>query len=150
MSSPVIFDFAVFSARYGEWAYLDPATAQEYFNEATIYWRNDGTSPNATTAVQTSLLNMLTAHIAQLYAPRLDGQAAPQTVGRISDASEGSVSVSLQNDYEPGTAQWFEQTKYGASFWQATNAYRRFRYAPRCRPLAGWSGPAWLYPRNRF
>ena len=81
---------------------------------------------------------MLAAHIAQLNAPQINGQPgtgagnapAPNIVGRIANASEGSVSVSTQLDLPPGSSQWFAQTKYGLAYWQATAAYRTMRYIP--------------------
>ena len=67
-------------------------------------------------------------------------------VGRITSATEGSVSVSTQFDVPPGSAQWFAQTLYGAEFWTATAAYRTMRYLPsparNMDPYAplGWRG----------
>jgi hypothetical protein len=72
---------------------------------------------------------MLTAHIAALNAVELGGRSAENIVGRISSASEGSVSISLDSQ-TPGTAAWFQQTKYGAAFWQATTQYRKARIFP--------------------
>jgi hypothetical protein len=50
-------------------------------------------------------------------------------VGRVTSASEGSVSVSF--DYgtpTPGSGAWFQQSQYGAAFWQATSSLRGMRY----------------------
>jgi hypothetical protein len=83
------------------------------------------------------LLNMLTAHLAALYAG-VNGQSPSPLVGRINTATEGSVSVGAAMDGVPGTAAWFLQTKYGASFWQATARYRTMRYVPgRSWPASG-------------
>jgi hypothetical protein len=107
----------------------------EYFNEATIYWRNDGGGPVNNAVTQSALLNMLTAHIAALNAP-LNGQPSSPLVGRINNASQGSVSVTAEyrspdTDYEA----WANQTKYGAAWWAATLPYRLFHYrvAPQRR-----------------
>lgn len=52
-------------------------------------------------------------------------------VGRISDASEGDVSVSAQWEAPPNpSAAYFLQTKYGAQFWQMTAKYRRAIFLP--------------------
>lgn len=143
MADAVAFDYAGFVARYPEFAAVSSDAAALYFAEATLFWRNDGTSPNSTAASQTTFLNMLTAHIAWMNAPRdangnptsaPGSEPAPPLVGRISDASEGSVSVSTEYaDSTPGTMAWFVQTKYGAAFWQATAQYRmaRYRTGPR-------------------
>lgn len=75
------------------------------------------------------LLNMATAHIAALNSP-LNGQASSPLVGRITNASEGSVSVQTQFDVPPGSAQWWAQTKYGAAFYAATAQFRVMQYFP--------------------
>ena len=111
----VQFNYARWLARYPEFSQVQQPTAQEYFGEATLYLRNDGTGPVRDAGTQLRLLNMLTAHIAALNAPSADGAAAPPLVGRISNATEGSVSVQTQNDYPPGTVQWFQQTKHGSA-----------------------------------
>jgi hypothetical protein len=132
MGVVIQFVYADWIARYPEFApsgvqIVSPTTAQLYFNEATMYCRNDGGGPVSNSVSQTVLLYMVTAHIAQLNAS-LNNQSSPQTVGRISDATEGSVSVSLEMDVPPGSAQWFNQTKYGAAFWAASAPYRTMRY----------------------
>lgn len=128
------FDFAAWQARYPEFAAVPQVTAEAYFAEAGLYWRNDGTGPVSTVASQQVLMNMLTAHIAALYI-QAQGDPAPGApkdpntpVGAVTNASQGSISVAVQADYPPGTAQWFKQTKYGLSFWTATTSSRRFRY----------------------
>lgn len=129
MGAIATFSYATWVARYPEFAAVSEPLAQAYWDEATIYWANNGNGPVTTAAIQGTLLNMLTAHIAALYSPRGDGTQDPGTpVGRISQASEGSVSVSTEADYPPGSPQWFQQTKYGASFWQATATYRTARF----------------------
>lgn len=70
---------------------------------------------------------MLTAHIAQLYSA-VSNQAQSQLVGRISSANQGPATIQVDNDYPSGTPQWFQQTKYGSSWWAATAPYRTMRY----------------------
>lgn len=129
----VDFDYGAWSLRYPELAAsVSAPVAQLYFNEAGLYCDNTACSPvkDALPGGQRAmLLNMLTAHIAALNS-QLAGQASSPLVGRISNATEGSVSVQAQMDYPPGSPQWFMQTKYGASFWQASAAYRTMRYMP--------------------
>jgi hypothetical protein len=129
-----VFDPAAFKVAYPQWAALPDAQLQAYFDIATLYFRNDGTSPARTVAIQTLLLNLLTAHITQLSAG-IDGKGPSAIVGRISSASEGSVSVGADFPSTPNNA-WFLQTPFGASFWQATAAYRMTRYIPG-RPRFG-------------
>lgn len=130
MSGVVVFDWSAFAARYPELAgSITSLQAQLYFNEATLYCDNGATSPVCDLTQRAVLLNMLTAHVCALNAPLCDNASSP-LVGRISQATEGSVSVQTQNDYPPGTVQWFQQTKYGAAFWAASAGYRTGQYSP--------------------
>jgi hypothetical protein len=70
MSAIVQFNYARWIARYPEFSQVQQPTAQEYFGEATLYLRNDGTGPVRDAETQLRLLNMLTAHIAALIAYR--------------------------------------------------------------------------------
>jgi hypothetical protein len=129
-------NYAAFTARYPEFASpggAQPVSSdlyQAYWNEATLYQANDGAGPINDCARALMLMNMLVAHIASLNAPNANGTSASNTVGRVSNASEGSVSVGLDNQYPPGTPQWYQQTKYGSAWWAATAQYRTMRYRP--------------------
>lgn len=132
----VAFNYDTWAARYPEFLGVSKALAQAYFDEANLYVANEAWNPAFAQGSLGALLNMATAHIAWLNAPRdakgnpsSTGAAPPNIVGRITSANEGSVSVSAENNYPPGSAQWWQQTRYGAAFWQASNPYRRFRYA---------------------
>jgi hypothetical protein len=129
----VAFDYVAWSARYPELsASVAQPLAQAYFNEAQLYCDNTVASPiidDTVGGVRSMLLNMVTAHIASLNAP-IGGQAASPLVGRISSATEGSVTVAIENQYPPGTVQWWQSTKYGAAFWAATQQYRKMAYFP--------------------
>lgn len=129
----VAFDFSIWSARYPTLAAsVSMPAAQSYFDEATLYLDNTPGSLVQDVGKRAVLLGMLTAHIATLNAV-INGQAPSGLVGRISNASQGSVSVATQNDYPPGTVQWYQQTAPGASFWAATAQYRTARYLPPAR-----------------
>lgn len=135
MGVSVTFDYQAWQKRYPEFSTVDPVLAQAYFNEATLYWRNDGTGPVSDENIQQMLLGMLTAHIAKMNAT-VNGQAPSDIVGRITDATEGSVSVSAEKFTNLSeAAQWFMQTKYGAAFWRATSGFRRAVYRPFNRPM---------------
>ena len=84
-----------------------------------MYCDNTGSSKITNETTRAMLLNMLTAHIAKLEISK--------QVGRVSSASEGSVSVSLDVGVMSGTAAWFMATNYGMAFWQATAQYRMAR-----------------------
>lgn len=125
----VTFNPAAFIARYPEFASVDPSLLQVYFDEATIYLANTEDSRVQDVAQRGVLLNMLVAHIAILNAGA-NGQPASPLVGRVNTATEGSVTVGTDMGVVPFTAAWFMQSKYGASFWQATARYRTMQYVP--------------------
>lgn len=131
--SAVVFDYSGWAARFPELAASVPsAQAQAYFNDAAaLYLDNSDCSPVQDVNVRAVLLNYATAHICKLYAS-LNYQPASPLVGRISNATEGSVSVQAQMDLPPGSAQWWAQTAYGASFWQGSAPYRSGLYVPGC------------------
>lgn len=145
MGVSVTFDLATFTARYPEFAAVTQQTAQLWFNEATLYQRNDGGGPVCDPTVQLMLLNMLTAHIGAISGfLNATGSPNPTAVGRLSQGSQGSVSASLEWDTsaKPGTQAWAIQTIYGAAWLQATLPYRTARYVPgpRRRNDGAW-GP---------
>ena len=127
--SQVVFSLTAFNARYPEFnAVSNAALLGACFTEATLYLSNADNSPVQDLTRRGLLLNMLTAHIAYMGgALSADGQPLP--VGRVSSATEGSVTAQLEYA-PPGTQAWFVQTGYGAAFWQATQSLRGFRYIP--------------------
>ena len=48
----------------------------------------------------------------------------------IMPPTEGSVSVSADMGAVGSNTAWYLQTPYGATYWQLTAKYRRFRYVP--------------------
>jgi hypothetical protein len=124
----VTFDSAAFIVRYPEFASVDSARLQAFFDEATLYLSNSDDSPVSNVTRRAVLLNMLAAHIASLSGV-FEADGRPLPAGRVSQASQGSVSVSFEGvPPTPGTGPWFQQTQYGSSFWQATSNLRGFRY----------------------
>lgn len=127
-----VWNQVVFLARYPEFTAACTANptlyATGYFVEAGFYLSNCPTSPVQDVSRRLLLLNMLVAHIAFLAGQlNTDGQARP--VGRLSQAAEGSVSASFDmNPQTPGSGPWFQQSQYGAAFWQATSRLRGMRY----------------------
>lgn len=108
------------------------------------YCRNDGGGPVTSAAMQTNLLNLMVAHIAQLFFGA-NGQTPSPLVGRVSSASEGSVSVQTDFPSNPNSA-WYNQTPFGAAFWALAAPTRTMRYLPGRSRAAPGMGPAWLYP----
>jgi hypothetical protein len=126
-----VFNLANFQARYPQFNAVSPTRLAALFVEAGLYLSNTDCSPIQDLGRRGMLLNMLVAHISSLSGDlSADGQAQP--VGRVSQASEGTVSASFEmNAPTPGTGPWFQQTTYGAAFWAATANLRGMRYRPR-------------------
>lgn len=138
MGVVVSFSYDQWIATYPEFSTLvNAAQAQAYFDLATTIHRNDGGGPVNSPDIQLSLLNMLTAHIAAMIGKKSAGTPASPSgiVGRISGATQGSVSVQAAA-YSSNVSEqmaWFIQTQYGAMYWTATAPYRTARYVPNCR-----------------
>lgn len=124
-----IFDYVRWVTAYPEFAKVTEEQANELFEMATLYLDNTDGSPVVDVNRRLMLLNIVTAHLAAL-GPGVNGVAGSGLVGRITSASEGSVSVSVDAGTAEGIANWFMQTKYGAAFWWATQRFRLFRYVP--------------------
>lgn len=120
----VTFNYVEWQAQYPEFASVTQPQAQSYFNRATLYCDNTPCSLITDLFQRMVLLNMATAHIASLFAS-VNGQAPRPVVGRVSDATEGTVSTSLAYTEPTSDLQaWWNQTPYGAAFWAATTRYR--------------------------
>lgn len=138
----VTFDYPTWVQLFPNFAYITQPQAQLYFGIATQLHRNDGGGPVTDNQTQSNLLNLLTAHIAQLFAPAPNGTTGRDAsiVGRITNASEGSVSVATEMPMptNPSSA-WFLQTQYGALYWTASAPFRTMRYIPgRPKPNNPW------------
>ena len=138
---PVTFVFADWVGQFGEFANVSPTAAQGWFNRASILCDPSINNPaSGTPGMVTTLLYLLTAHIAWLNAPRdangnpaATGQPASPIVGRINTASEGSVSVGADmGDATAGSPSqaWYMTTKYGAEYWYDTAGFRTAGYVP--------------------
>ena len=149
--TPVVFNYASWVLMFPEFANLQEEGATGYFNMATLYIRNDGAGPVNDPKMQTTLLNLTTAHLAKLFSTQTNGQ--PTTggaegpaglVGRIASASEGSVSVSTEYTDQDPSGAWWNQTPYGAAAWKLKAPFRTMRYLPtprrRYNPPVGFRG----------
>lgn len=139
MGVQVAFIYAQFIAAFPEFTNppgpTETAVTTVYEPLAEVYCRNDGGGPVTSATLQIALLNMMTAHVTALLfgMPNYAGgvwtfQPSP-LVGRVNQASEGSVSVSVDMPSSPNSA-WFNQTKYGAMYWQAILPLRLGKYIP--------------------
>lgn len=117
------FDYRTWLARYPEFTDAVPSgLAALYYAEALKY--------AGQASSDALVVYALTAHVAAINAPTNEGEAN-NLVGRISSASEGSVSVSTDLD-APQAAAFFAQTKYGLSAWQMMAPYRVAHFFPAC------------------
>jgi hypothetical protein len=130
MGVAIDYTYAQWIAAYPQFTstVTSDAFANTVYPLAQQYCRNDGGGPVSSSQIQTVLLGLMCSHIAQLLFG-VNGQGPSGIVGRVTDATEGSVSVSADFPATPANA-WFLQTQFGASFWQATAAYRVMRYIP--------------------
>lgn len=126
----VTFDPAAFKAAYPEFAAVPDARLSYFFSIATLYLSNADNSPVQNVTRRGLYLFMITAHIAYLSGA-LSADGTPPAVGRVSSASEGSVSIDTDFPLTPNTA-WWMMSQYGAQFWQATASLRTMHY--RARP----------------
>jgi hypothetical protein len=114
------------------------AQAANDFIQAGLYLNNTPCSVVQNVPIRLSLLYLLTAHIAALAARQAAEPDGNALVGRISDATQGSVSVSADVGTTTNNQAWFYQTQYGMSFWQATAQFRAGgRYKPGRVPNLG-------------
>lgn len=159
MTAAVTFDYAAWIVEYPEFSLVSSGQAQGYFNRAGLYFINDACNPAFGAGTLLMLLNLLTAHIAWLNAPRnalgqpdsTGTQTASSLVGRINTATEGSVSVGSEFKGDGGPTQdWYLSTRYGSDFWVATGWTRTGRYIPAVSVIAGGVYPLVLAGWGRF
>jgi len=126
----VAFDSFGFTVRYPEFQEVSSLQLAAYFIDAGLYCDNSDQSRIVNLMQRQSLLWMMTAHIAFLSGAIDCNNVKP--VGRVSSAEEGSVKAELEYmTLTAGSGPWFQQTQYGAAFWQATASFRGFRYKVR-------------------
>lgn len=133
------FDLEAFRARYPEFATVADSTIEAYWDEASLYLNNTNCSRVSNIAMRGLLLNMLTAHLAALFSG-VNGNPPSGIVGRVSSATEGSVSIAASMEGVTAASAWFMQTPYGAQFWQATAQYRQMVYRPGSSLPPRWRG----------
>lgn len=136
----VTFDPSVFKSAYPAFATVDATALTLNFTYATIILNNTCRSIVVDAVTRETLLNLLVAHITALL-QGANGQPPSGVVGRVANASEGTVSAGIEF---LGTInqQWFIQTQWGALFWQMTAVFRTMRYigppGPQCYGAGPW------------
>lgn len=151
MTIPVVFSQPTWIALYPAFSSVNATQGQNYFNMATRLCANNISNPAITCDDGTldTLLYLLTSHIAALMSPKDalgnftsggDGQPASPLVGRIDQATEGSVNVHADmGDATAGSPSqpWYMQTQFGATYWAMTAGVRTARYAARPTIIPG-------------
>jgi hypothetical protein len=155
MGVVVQYDYAAWQNQFPALASVASNVVQSYWIMAEAFHANDGGGPIQTASLQTVLMNLMAAHLLVLFNSMIvnpDGSINSGLVGRISSTSEGSVSVSTENQYPPGTDQWYQQTQFGSAYWAATSQFRRMSYRapPRRRFNPPLVGPGWPNGFNGF
>lgn len=130
---------ADFKVAFPEFATVADAALLVNFDAATLMLNNTCKSRVCDAVLREKLLNWLTAHITALR-NGVNGQPPSGLVGRISDATEGSVSVGTEFAVATFDQAWYSQTQYGVLYWNGTAGFRMFIYAPAPAVCADFPG----------
>ncbi len=120
----VVFNPDTFREIYPQFIDTPNAVLDWWFAQAETLLNNTDCSIVKDLGERERLLMLLMRHLAALDERAEQGGL----VGRIASATEGSVSVSADMGAVGSNAAWYLQTPYGATYWQLTAKYRRFRY----------------------
>lgn len=161
MGGVVVFNYTDWIAQYPEFTTTVPSSGvgQRFFNRAAMLLNNTAASPvcDATQpgGQRETLLYILTAHCAFIGVGDNTNKVSP-LVGRVNDATQGSVNVKAEMPGVTANSAYYMQTKYGAEFWAMTASYRTARgiRGPGQRPAPapapnnsgfwnGVPGPGW-------
>ena len=152
----VVLDPAKFKAAFPEFVDVPDARLSVLFAlvGSTILDNTDA-SPVLDTGERESLLFLLLAHMLTLYGSGplsggITGTGPTGAVGRVSSATEGSVSSTMEYRAAATAGEaWFNQTQYGAMYWVMTAKWRSMRYMAVGRSGAG-RALDFLNPRPRI
>ena len=126
MSEGVVsFNYNEFVGYFPEFSGVSETVAQWQFDLACSIVTNSPFSIVCDLEERKKLLYLLTAHILFLY------NRGSGSVGAISNASEGSVSVGYASIGQLGQG-YFGQTQYGLLFWMMVKKYMSGFYVPEC------------------
>lgn len=139
----VTFDPDAFTTQYPAFVKVTSPALQNNFNLATIQLNNSWCSVVQDEPTREMLLYLLTAHITALL-NGVNGKGPTGIVGRISSATEGSVTASIDYLLNPTEAEsYYTQTPWGAQYWRSTVSYRTALYIPPCDERYGPSWAGW-------
>lgn len=131
MSGVVVFDPVEFRALYPAIQATDDQLDM-YFEMAETFLDNTACSVVKDLGARKLLLYLLVAHIATLTGQAEQGN---NVVGRVSSATEGTVSIGLDYGTMGNNERWYLQTPWGAMYWQLTKKYRSAVYRLGLRPM---------------
>ena len=132
----VALDIEKFKKQYPVFNNLTPDDVyKRLFALACLKVNNTDNSVITDIEERETLLYLLMAHFAELDPGIVDANGSHGSgglVGRVSSASEGSVSISSEYAAMTQNSAWYLQTQYGAMYWELISKYRKFRYiAPK-------------------
>ena len=128
----VVLDIPKFRAMFPEFSNVADSILPFLFDQSTDYLNNSDYALVEDAVKRERLLYLLMAHIAYVRYGDASGNGGTGMVGRLSSASEGSVSVSSDAGQIEFRYMWYTQSPYGMDFWQATKVYRMANYYPGC------------------
>ncbi len=138
----VVFSAPEFVTMFPPFSAVPAPALQANFNLACLQMQNSAASVVQDAPTRLYYLYLITAHITALL-NGVNGQAPSGVVGRISSATQGSVSLSAEWAASvSNSAAYYMQTQWGATYWQSTVSYRTARYIPPASS-EGYTVGAW-------
>lgn len=131
MSGIVVFNPVEFRLLYPSVVATD-AQLSAYFSMAETFLDNTECSIVKDLKARKNMLYLLVAHIATLTG---QAQSGNPVVGRIANATEGTVSVGLDYGTMGNNERWYLQTPWGAMYWQLSKKYRSMVYRLGIAPM---------------
>lgn len=134
MSNVFVFDPAAFKLAYPQFAKFTDEQLINFFEKVENTVLDNTESSCISLANRKKWFYLLVAHNAELQNRIDDGNS--EFVGRISSATEGSISVT--SDYSMGSGameQWLKQTLYGAKFYAFTAPWRTALWVSASTPM---------------
>ncbi|HHE5697833.1 TPA: DUF4054 domain-containing protein [Citrobacter amalonaticus] len=126
----VVLDIPKFRAMFPELSNVTDAQLPYLFDQSNDYLNNSECSLVEDAVKRERLLYLLMAHLAYMRYGDANGNGGTGLVGRLSSATEGSVSVSSEAGQVEFRYMWYTQSPYGMDYWQATKVYRMANYYP--------------------
>lgn len=120
----VIMTADQFYLSFPEFSNVTDEQLESLFKLSTLYIENNQLSVVTDLKKRELLLYLIVAHLCYLKYGNNKGDGGTGMVGRLSSATEGSVSISATVGQLSSDAEWYAQSQYGWQFWEATKVYR--------------------------